>query len=316
MPDVRNLNLSDATVLAVEGLGKRFGRVVALDGVDLRIGRGEIHGLIGLNGSGKTTSIECCLGLLKSDEGHVDVLGYRPSETWKLQGRLASVSDTPDLFPHLTVRQNLKYVQQLLHVRHRTPEEVEQLLGLTSYSNFRVKALSLGNKRRLSLAQALLGNPEFIVFDEPFNGLDAQGIEDVLEVIKQQNETQGTTFLLASHQLAYLERICSHVSVLHNHRIAVGGKLSDLLTRDKQIVRIRTIQAEQVCDFINELPGASILDVVSESSVCVALTDLTSAQLNSTLNGAGFAVDELVVERETLRGLFQDVVGEITPVDI
>lgn len=305
--------MSETTVLAIEGLCKRFGRVVALDGVQLTIDRGEIHGLIGLNGSGKTTTIECCLGLLNSDDGHVDVLGYLPSETWKLNGRLASVSDTPDLFPHLTVRQNLKYVQQLLQVRHRTPEEVEQILGISSYSNFRAKALSLGNKRRLSLAQALLGNPELIIFDEPFNGLDAQGIEDVLEVIKQQNENQGTTFLLASHQLAYLERICSHVSVLHDHHIALGGSLSELLASDTQVVQVKTLHTEQVCGLVNELAGGSILDVIPESTVRVALTDLTSAQLNSTLNGAGLAVDELVIERETLRELFQEVVGETTP---
>lgn len=305
--------MSETTVLAIEGLCKRFGRVVALDGVQLTIDRGEIHGLIGLNGSGKTTTIECCLGLLNSDDGHVDVLGYLPSETWKLNGRLASVSDTPDQFPHLTVRQNLKYVQQLLQVRHRTPEEVEQILGISSYSNFRAKALSLGNKRRLSLAQALLGNPELIIFDEPFNGLDAQGIEDVLEVIKQQNENQGTTFLLASHQLAYLERICSHVSVLHDHHIALGGSLSELLASDTQVVQVKTLHTEQVCGLVNELAGGSVLDVVPESTVRVALTDLTSAQLNSTLNGAGLAVDELVIERETLRELFQEVVGETTP---
>ena len=305
--------MSETTVLAIEGLCKRFGRVVALDGVQLTIDRGEIHGLIGLNGSGKTTTIECCLGLLNSDDGHVDVLGYLPSETWKLNGRLASVSDTPDLFPHLTVRQNLKYVQQLVQVRRRTPEEVEQLLGISSYSNFRAKSLSMGNKRRLSLAQALLGNPEFIVFDEPFNGLDVQGIEDVLEVIKQQNESQGTTFLLASHQLAYLERICSHISVLHDHRIAIGGNLSDLLASNRQVVQVKTPHTEQVCGLVNELAGGSILDVIPESTVRVSLTDLTSAQLNSTLNGAGLAVDELVIERETLRELFQEVVGETTP---
>ena len=294
------------SILNTQSLYKRFGKVPALSGVNINIQAGEIHGLIGLNGSGKTTTLECCLGLLKFDEGGVDILGRTPDRVSELNGAVVFVSDTPSLFPQLTVRQNLEYVAKFTTSVARNPADVEELLGIAKYQNYKIKHLSLGNKRRTSLAQALLGNPKLVVFDEAFNGLDAQGIEDLLQVLKQQNLQNGTTFLLASHQLAYLERICSHISVLHRRQIQLSEALDVLLKSDEQIVQILSAECAAIADYVAEHPSIKILDVSTETTMKLRLSALSSAELNSTLVHAGFAIDELVMQRKSLRSVFQN----------
>ncbi|MEE3087865.1 MAG: ABC transporter ATP-binding protein, partial [Pseudomonadota bacterium] len=166
--------------LLISGLQKTYGNLDVLKGVNLTLTSGSIQGLVGLNGSGKTTTLECILGLQRFDQGEVSVLGLVPTDLCTAQGKVTAVFDSPSLNPNLTVRQCLQHASLLSKQSRRHPKDLEKLLGLCQFSNFPIKTLSLGNKRRASIAHALISEPDLVIMDEPFNGLDAGGVDEVL----------------------------------------------------------------------------------------------------------------------------------------
>ena len=249
---------SEPPALSVTGLYKKYGQFEVLKGLDLALYPGAIYGLVGLNGSGKTTTLECILGLQDFDRGEIRVLGNGPRKLHAAQGRIVAIFDTPSLNPNLTVRQSLRQALLLCDGAARKPAEVEAQLGITKFSDFKIKNLSLGNKRRASIAHALLANPEIILLDEPFNGLDAGGVDEVLALIKDLNQKQGTSFLLSSHQLPYLEEICSHIAILHDGQIAASDEKSRLLGSVQSTIRIQTNDNHRAAKIIGQQAGLSL----------------------------------------------------------
>lgn len=284
-----------------------------LSNLDLDITSGAIHGLVGLNGSGKTTTIECILGLQRFQAGSIAVLGFAPEQLHHARGRIVAIFDTPSLHTNLTVRQNLALARSLCPAPVRTPQDVENMLGVSRYSGFKIRQLSLGNKRRTSIAQALLGNPELIILDEPFNGLDAEGVDDVLRLIQHLNRDYGTTFLLCSHQLPYLEQICSHIAILHQGRIASSGTIADLLGAQHNVALLRTEQIEQTRNLLQTLPGLQCGDVDTDGFLHIELGDMTSAALNQALVSQQIPVSELHLQRASLAGLFRQLTNGAQP---
>jgi ABC-2 type transport system ATP-binding protein len=297
------------TALAITGLTKRYDAVTVLDALELSITRGAIHGLVGLNGSGKTTTIECLLGLQGFQAGSVTVLGHEPTQLYRTQGRVVAIFDTPSLHPGLTLRQNLELARLLCDKPVRSPAHVEKLLGIERYSRFRVSQLSLGNKRRASIAQALLGNPELIILDEPFNGLDAGGVDDVLQLIQHLNRDAGTSFFLCSHQLPYLEQVCSHIAILHKGRIATSGTITDLLGAASSLALVRTEQIDAARALIDAHPGLQARPLDANGYLPVDLGDVSSSELNALLVSNRIGVAELQMQRASLTGLFREING-------
>ncbi len=296
--------------LKVSNLNKHYGNFAVLKELNLEVVEGAVHGLVGLNGSGKTTTLECILGMQAFDRGDIKVLGHKPSQLYEARGGIVSIFDSPSLNPNLTVRQVLEHARILCDKPVRSAEEVEQLLGIRQYSKFRIQHLSLGNRRRASIAQALIGRPAFIILDEPFNGLDAGGVNDVLALISRLNREEGTAFLLSSHQLPYLEQICSHMAILHKGEIAVSDKV-DTLFKSRQTSVI--IRCEQQGKALQLLLGNPDLQVISE---CHAVKEIrvhpgliSSAEINRILVVNGIAVSELMIERPSLTSLFHEITG-------
>ncbi|MEX2130554.1 MAG: ABC transporter ATP-binding protein, partial [Pseudohongiellaceae bacterium] len=254
-------------------------------------------------------TLECVLGMQGFDTGHIRVLGFNPVELHKSRGRVVGIFDTPSLHPNLTVRQNLEHARLLCAAPVRASTEVEKLLDIERYSGFRIRHLSLGNRRRASIAQALLGNPEMIVLDEPFNGLDAEGVEHVLDLIRMLNREEGTAFLLSSHQLPYLEQICTHMAILHRGTIPVSGAAEDLFRQQKVKLAIR---CDQPAFAIQILAAAALGEFTEQSGGLIEgiLTDRDSATVNRLLVEAGIAVFELMPGRASLASLFHTVTSE------
>jgi len=296
--------------LSVAGLSKNYGSFAVLDDLNLQVDKGSIHGLVGLNGSGKTTTLECILGLQSFNSGNIAALGLAPANLHQSKGRLVAIFDSPSLHPNLTVRQALKHALLLCDSPTRSPAEVEELLGVSRFSDFKIKNLSLGNKRRASIAQALLGNPELVVLDEPFNGLDAEGVDDVLALIESLNKEQGTTFLLSSHQLPYLEQVCSHIAILHHGKISRSDTVHNLLGSAQTTLGIRTNEIDAASKIVEALPGAELLSADAEGYLNVALTDSDSARINAALVEQQIPVSELVLKRASLAGLFRQLTSE------
>ena len=299
--------------LSIVGLNKKYGAHQVLKNLELHILDGSIHGLVGLNGSGKTTTIECLLGLQGFESGAVSVLGFNPGQLYQASGRVVAIFDTPSLHPNLTVRQNLELARRLCVTPARSTQQVEKLLGIEKYSRFKIRQLSLGNKRRASIAQALLGQPQLVILDEPFNGLDAAGVEDVLRLITDLNQQAGTTFLLCSHQLPYLEQICSHIAILHRGEIVVSETVVNLLSNSKNIALIKTSQAEQAIALIASLNGACYAGTDDSGYLQVELKKFSSADLNKFLVGNQIEVQELHLQKASLGRLFRAITNEASP---
>ena len=304
---------SEPPALSVTGLYKKYGQFEVLKGLDLVLYPGAIHGLVGLNGSGKTTTLECILGLQDFDRGEIRVLGHGPRKLHAAQGRIVAIFDTPSLNPNLTVRQSLRQALLLCDGAARKPAEVEAQLGITKFSDFKIKNLSLGNKRRASIAHALLANPEIILLDEPFNGLDAGGVDEVLALIKDLNQKQGTSFLLSSHQLPYLEEICSHIAILHDGQIAASDEKSRLLGSVQSTIRIQTNDNHRAAKIIGQQAGLSLQTNTSTDILLVNSEKIGPADINRQLVEQGLAVSEIVAERASLDSLFRRITQEPNP---
>lgn len=299
-----------ALALSVNGLNKSYGSFEVLKNLDLELKQGSILGLVGLNGSGKTTTIECILGLQEANSGSVSILNHTPQRLHETRGKIVSIFDTPSLHPNLTVRQSLEHAELLSENLVRTPQQVEELLGIEKYSTFKIKNLSLGNKRRASLAQALLGNPELIILDEPFNGLDAEGVDDVLALIRRLNKDKGTTFLLSSHQLPYLESICSHIAILHQGKILVSDNIDDLLANTNNSVLLKTETEATAIKFLEARNDITIINKNSDGYLELSTKDVRSSDLTRQLVENQIAVNELVLKQASLGNLFRAITSE------
>lgn len=302
--------MANMHALSVTGLNKSYGSFEVVKDLNLQIERGSIHGLVGLNGSGKTTTIECILGLQSFNAGDIKVLGYGPANLHNANGKLVAIFDSASLHPNLTVRQCLNQARLLCENPVRSAAQVEQLLGIDRFSNFKIKHLSLGNKRRASIAHALLGQPDLIVLDEPFNGLDAEGVDDVLKLITSLNKEEGTAFLLSSHQLPYLEQICSHIAILHKGTIAVSDTVSSLLAHTNTTVLLKTDHPEQAISLITQTDKVTLLKQDEANYLHIAIDEMDSATLNRLLVEKQIPVSEMVLKKASLASLFREITSE------
>ncbi|OIV35304.1 ABC transporter [Mangrovactinospora gilvigrisea] len=226
------------TQLAVRAreITKCFGDVVALDGVDLDLAQGQVHGLVGPNGAGKTTLLGLLLGLAVPDGGRLEVLGRPAGRVLAAPAGVAGFVDGPGLYPSLTARQNLAALAALRGRDRRDPRIDEALaeVGLTEVADDKARGFSLGMRQRLGLAAALLTGPRLLVLDEPANGLDPAGKQHVHRVLARLAE-EGTTVVLSSHRMDDLEALCSEVTILATGRVRFSGPLGKLAAENREL---------------------------------------------------------------------------------
>lgn len=303
-------------IIEIRGLTKHYQKdKKVLRELDFSLEAGTVHGLVGLNGAGKTTFLNCLLGLQPFDSGDIVILDEKPQQLFSQAGRVVTVFDSPCLHLNLTVDQTLSHARSLCVEPKRTEAELEKLLGLTQYKDYRISQLSLGNRRRASIAHALVGNPELMILDEPFNGLDAAGVDDVIALILSLNRTESTTFLLSSHQLSNLEQACSHLSILHGGRIIASDEIEKLLQNKKLKLTIRTQKQEEALILIKTRSEVRVLEARNEfeDSIIVELGDWEASDLNRFLVENGIAVDELRLDRPSVTSFFRDATQSPVP---
>ena len=225
-----------APILTTHELTKQFGRLRAVDGLDMQVCRGDVFGFLGPNGAGKTTVIRLVLGLIHPTSGHAEVCGHRvPGE---LQGALRHVGgfvDDPTFYPLMSARRNLRLLGSMTGpVSEERIDEVLEIVALSDRAEDRVGGFSHGMKQRLGIAQALLHSPELIVLDEPTSGLDPRGMKDVRELIRQLGAS-GTTVFLSSHLLHEVEQVCTRAVIINKGRVVVQGPVSELRPQNDAI---------------------------------------------------------------------------------
>lgn len=221
-------------VIEVQHLNKSFGRQTVLQQLSLQVPPGAVYGFLGNNGAGKSTLIRLLLGLLTPDAGEIRVLGQQPGIAVRRQ--IGCIVDAPALYGHLTVSEFLRLCANLKQVHRSEISRVLQLVDLQQASDQRVAKLSLGMKQRLALANALLGEPALLILDEPTNGLDPAGMQQINRLIKALPGQTGCTVLVSSHLLDDVEKIASHVGILQQGRLIFSGTLSMLAAQAPQLL--------------------------------------------------------------------------------
>jgi ABC-2 type transport system ATP-binding protein len=215
------------TVLSIHNISKRYGRIHAVSELSIDVNRGQVFGILGPNGSGKTTTLSILLDLIRADKGTFKWFGEKPSK--ETRKRIGSVIEHPNFFPYLNAIRNLQIVADVKDMDYSDIPRVLHITSLYERRHSKFRTYSFGMKQRLAVASALLGNPEVLILDEPTNGLDPQGIAQIRELILNV-AAGGITIILASHLLDEVQKICSHVAVLSKGRKLFSGKVSEVLS--------------------------------------------------------------------------------------
>ncbi|MGW5647420.1 ABC transporter ATP-binding protein [Saccharopolyspora sp. NPDC003752] len=294
------------------GLRKTYGRTVAVAGVDLAVPRGGVVGVLGPNGSGKTTTIRMLLGLTAPTSGTVELLGHRlPEHSGRVLPRVGALVEGPGFHPFLSGRENLLRCAAM-EPALRGPEirgVVEQALervGLGPAAGRRYRGYSLGMKQRLGLAAALLVPRELVVLDEPTNGLDPAGTREIRRIIAELHAA-GTTVLVSSHLLAEIEATCTHVAVLHRGSLVAQGELAAMLEAGAPHLVVSTSDASGA---VATLTGKGVQAREEAGAVRADLSDVDSAEVVAMLVHAGVPVHEARLARTGLEDLFARLTEE------
>ena len=293
-------------VLELTDLARRYGDVVALDGVSFTVGAGQMFGFVGPNGAGKTTAMRIILGVLAADRGEVLFEG-RPV-TFERRTRFGYMPEERGLYPKMRVRDQLVYLARLhgmdAAAAGRAADTWIERLGLTDRAGDRVEALSLGNQQRVQLAAALVHDPELLVLDEPFSGLDPVGV-DVLSAVLSDYAATGVPVVFSSHQLELVERLCEAVAIIKDGRLVASGAVEELRDRGADHRRVRV---EVAADDAWVPPGAEVVSRDGRGIVLALLDPTTPDAVLDAARAAG-SVTHFSLERPTLTDLFREAVA-------
>ena len=284
-------------MIRTKRLTKRFGRILAVDDLDLDVRDGDVYGFLGANGSGKTTTVRMLLGLVLATSGSIDLLGRpMPKSRRDVLPQVGALVEGPAAYPHLSGRANLALYDAMGPAGARSTragrvDDVLDQVGLGGVDSRPVRAYSLGMRQRLGLANALLRRPRLLVLDEPTNGLDPQGIREIRRLLLDLNAA-GTTVFLSSHLLAEVEQMCTRVGVLDRGRLVIQEQL-EVLQRPTGRIYVRTRDVALARALLD-----GQVEQHDEHSLLVRVDD--SATLNTLLVGAGVRVEMLTPERHTL----------------
>jgi ABC-2 type transport system ATP-binding protein len=220
-------------VLQIQNLSKNYGSITALRDLSIEVGPGHVFGILGPNGSGKTTTLAILTGVLSQDSGSFHWFGSTPVSG--IRKRIGSLIEVPNFFPYLDLHKNLLLVARIKDKPADDIDRVLKITGLLERRKSRYDTLSLGMKQRLALASVLLGDPEVLVLDEPANGLDPEGIAEVRGIIQREAEKRKT-IILASHILDEVEKVCTHVAVLKKGSTIAQGRVHELLAAEDPVI--------------------------------------------------------------------------------
>jgi ABC-type multidrug transport system ATPase subunit len=296
---------TDSTTLVIEtrGLTKRYDdAIVAVDGLELRVRRGEVYGFLGPNGAGKTTTLRMLLGLVRPTAGRVSILGSPPGTPQGL-ARIGAMVESPGFYPYLSGRDNLRVVARYAGIADERVEAALGEVGLSARAGDRFTAYSTGMKQRLGLAAALLKDPELLILDEPTNGLDPAGMAEMRSFIRSLGEG-GRTVVLSSHLMGEVEQVSDRVGVIREGSLVAEGTVDEL--RGRAGLQLRAEPLADAARLVAALPDVENVTRV-DGLLNVTVDPTRAPQINRMLVDAGIAVAELYTERTSLEDVFLEL---------
>lgn len=298
------------TVIETKALCKQYGPHTAVDHVELHVPQGCVYGFIGPNGAGKSTTMKMLLGLIHPTAGRVRLLGQELTEKSRLPllRQTGSLIESPAGYLHLTAQENLEIVADLKGVPHKDIGRVLDIVHLTQDRNRRVGQYSLGMKQRLGIAMALLGSPKLLILDEPTNGLDPAGIQEMRALIRNMPAATGATVLISSHLLGEMEQMVEQVGIIDHGHILFEGPLTELQRHSRGNVTLRLLDPAKAAPILR----ANGLTAHGDSCVVTlpSLRDSLLADLVQKLAACGAGVVELTPHTKTLEEIFLSLTSE------
>ena len=293
-------------VLETEGLTRRFGGLVAVDGLNLRVEEGDIYGFLGLNGAGKTTTIRMCLRLIRPSSGRVRIFGKDLHKSFiSIMTQVGALVELPAYYPHLSARTNLEILRILTPgIEPARVDKVLEMVGLSKRRDSAVRTYSQGMRQRLGIAMALLPRPRFVILDEPANGLDPQGIADIRNVLKEINQRDGVTLLISSHLLHEVEITCTRVGIIKSGRLVEQETIEAILAKAGTTVRIEASAPERALEVAKTLDYVQGAAADGDGVVKIRVAPERRADLNAELVKAGVQVSAFTPEQMTLENYF------------
>jgi len=283
---------------------------VVLNDINLQVRTGSIYGFLGPNGAGKTTTLRLALGLLKKQQGLISFFGLPFQENrLRILRRIGSLIESPSLYGHLTAEENLSLLQKVYQCPKERIQYVLNLVGLPNTGHKKASQFSLGMKQRLSIAIALLHNPSLLILDEPTNGLDPNGIIEIRELLKKLNQENGITILISSHLLAEIEKLVSHVGIIHKGRLLFQGTLDELKNKQEQSLLTVFETSDQEAT-LNMMMDHKLTPRFENGKILLpSLPKETIATINQQLVINNIQVYEISIVKNDLETIFIDLIS-------
>ena len=294
--------------IETNGLTKSYGRMIAVDHLNLVVERGEIFGFLGPNGAGKTTTMRMLLGLVRPSAGSARVLGMSiDSHLPAILAKTGALIENPTFYPYLSGRDNLRAFARLGGIGDEGIPGILDLVDLTKAAGRRFATYSLGMKQRLAVGAALLHRPDLLILDEPANGLDPAGIVEMRDLMKQL-KSEGHTVLISSHVLHEIEHICDRIAIMSQGRVVVQGRVADLLGK-QDLLEVRVDRMDEAAHVLRETSWVREVTVDGDR-LLVAAPPTAAADVTKVLAERGMYVSGLRPQEQSLEQYFLDVTGE------
>lgn len=289
------------SILTVENLSKSYGRIQALKNVSFSVPEGTVFGILGPNGSGKTTTLGTITDILKPTSGGYKLFDEPASAANRR--RIGTLLETPNFYHYLSGVKNLEIAAEIKQHGKDDIDHVLEMVDLTRRKDSKFSTYSLGMKQRLAIASCLLGNPSVLIFDEPTNGLDPVGIAEIRELMKRLYR-EGKTIIMASHLLDEVEKVCSHVAILKRGELITSGKVNEILSNE-DMVEVSSADNKRLLQVLNKMSG--ITKVTDENSVIKIFFPVGTADLSAINNfcfSNGIVLNHLLLKKKSLEARF------------
>ncbi|MDC0201910.1 ABC transporter ATP-binding protein [Flavobacteriales bacterium] len=287
-------------VLSINKITKRYPKLYAVKDLSMKVDKGNVFGILGPNGSGKTTTLGVILGVINATSGTYSWFGQ--PDNINNRKKIGALLETPNFYDGLSGKNNLRIVAKIKNVPEEDIQRVAKIVELDERMSDKFKTYSLGMKQRLAIASTLLGNPEVIILDEPTNGLDPKGIIDIRELISKIS-SQGVTVLLASHVLDEVEKICTHVCILKKGAEVIQGKIDDLV-KGENFVEVSSEDLENLKKVISEFNGAEEVSQEKDKLIIRISPDIKTTELNHHLVKNNINISHFASRKKSLEKFY------------
>tara|TARA_R110002072_G_scaffold302779_1_gene488643 strand:- start:14949 stop:15845 length:897 start_codon:yes stop_codon:yes gene_type:complete len=296
----------NSIILQVNGLSKQYKDVKALDNLDLQVEQGTVFGLLGPNGSGKTTTLGILLGVIKQKSGNYSWFGN--NDATENRKKIGALLETPNFYPYLSAVRNLEIVAKIKNIDNPTSqiESVLKEVNLLERKNSKFRTFSLGMKQRLAIASTLLGDPEILVLDEPTNGLDPQGIAEIRELILKIAKNDKT-IIIASHILDEIEKVCSHVAILKFGKLIKQGTIDEIIGDENYII-VASKDMIKMTQIIDSNENIDVFKASERELIIKVDKDMTAEDVNQFFFDKGLVLSQLKVYTQSLETQFLEII--------